>query len=329
MLLQKFDSNNQTGLFALVVVVPTLLAFNIGMGTGLDEIAGMPFFHLLLAILPNYDWVPPLILVLLIVLCAVQVAALFNKLNFLDRHTQLPALFFVLMVCSSLAIQNLSPMLCGLPFVIWALGRSWSAKADHTGITPHFDAGLLIGLASMFYFPYLLLLLALWVSMAFMRTFNWREWLFLAVGVGVVYLFVLSGHYILGRQFNIQVLGQEWWFSFNVQEALWPAIVFWILSGVLFLWSLYWFVRIYGQSKMRRKHLMKALMGFSFFILLLFLFAAAKNERFLMVLLAIPAAFFFSYLFNGLYAKKRWLANGIFYVWLAVLLLSLWSERSP
>ncbi len=326
MLLDKFYSNDPSGLFLLALVVPVLMAVGWGVAVEPDHASGMLFFNFILELLSGRLWAHVLVQAFLVIICAVQIAALLNKLEYLDRKTHLSALCFALIVCSSISMQSLNPIMCGSPFVLWALRRSWSAASEQNTLAPHFDAGLLVGVASMFYFPYILLLAALWVSMAFMRTFSWRGWLFPAIGVGLVFLFVSTGHYLFGEGMPAPGQWQQWSFDLDME---WPAMVLWLFNIALFFWSLYWYIHTYQHSKMRRKNLMKAIGGLTFFLLLLFGFSGLRNESYRFTLLAIPSAIFISTLFYTLYEKKRWLANVVFYLWLAVLLLSVWSERTP
>jgi len=326
MLLRVFRSNNPSALFYLAIVVPVILATGWADPGISNAQVGMPLYDLLIKPIMGIAWLSNLLFALLVILCAVQLATLFNKLGFLDKDTQLPALFFILFSCSALSEQGLSPLICGLPFSLVAFRRSWNTSADNKTLSTHFDAGLLVGIASLFYLPFLFLLPAIWVGMAFMRTFRWREWLFPVLGIALVFMITRSIYFVVGSEL---VIPDPWSATsdLNIQDIPWPHLIFWIYSSLLLLWSLYWLVDIFRHGKVRRKNLMKAAAVAFVFLMALFVSSFFGTDVFGLVILGIPASVLCTYLFHGLYEKKLWLANTLFYFWLIILLFALWSER--
>jgi len=326
MLLRIFRSNNPFSLVYLAIVLPVLLAIGWTVPYISSEGGGMPLFELLVKPVLAIVWVNKSFFALLIVVCAVQLASLFNKLGFLDKDTQLPALFFIFFSCSILSEQSLGPIICGLPFSLWAFRRSWDTPAENKTLSVHFDAGILVGIASLFYLPFVLMIPALWVGMAFMRTFRWREWISPVLGFALVFTFALAGYFVVGSEIRTSDLWNTP-YSFSFQNVSWPYLIFWIFSAIMLVWSLYWLVEIYRRSKVRRKNLMKAAAVAFVFLIALFISSFYRTDVFGIVILAIPAGVLCTYLFYGLYEKKAWLANSILYIWLIILLFALWSER--
>lgn len=327
-MLKLFLTNNPIVLFALAVIIPALLLFNAGGAAAPVEGPHMPFFAWLELLVGANFWASISILALLVALCSVRINMLSNRLGLFDQKSHLPALFFALLACSALAQQMLNPILCGLPFVLYAIQRSWGNVGEEGAIARHFDSGLLLGLACMFYLPYILLLPAFWVGMAFMRTYRWREWTFIALGIGLVFLFVRVGYFLFGMEMPFAEFGSEWQLGNVLQQLTWPAWLFWGFTALLTLWAFYWILDSFQHSKMQRKNILKAMGGVAFFFLLVLFLSGFHLEPFRGMLLTLPLAVLFSFLFSGLYTKKAWLANSVFYVWLALLLFSLWVERT-
>ena len=151
-------------------------------------------------------------------------------------------------------------------------------------------------------------MLAIWLGMAFTRTFRWREWSFLVIGA----LFVLAIYFSIGHLFSLDVRGITPLIP-SINEGQWDestaTLIFWVLSAILLLWSVYWSIDIYQHSKMRRKNLLKASVAVAFIVSALVVYLQFQAIGSGCILLAIPVSVSYTYLFQGVQSKKAWLAN--------------------
>ena len=58
-----------------------------------------------------------------------------------------------------------------------------------------FDIGMLIALGTLIYFPFIVLLVMLWLSLLLYRSFNWREWVSGLIGFLTIFFFIAVFYY--------------------------------------------------------------------------------------------------------------------------------------
>ncbi|WAC41976.1 DUF6427 family protein [Pedobacter sp. SL55] len=58
-----------------------------------------------------------------------------------------------------------------------------------------FDVGMIIAIGTLIYFPFILMLLMLWLSLLMYRAFNWREWIAGFIGFLTIFMFVAVFYY--------------------------------------------------------------------------------------------------------------------------------------
>lgn len=123
--------------------------------------------------------------------------ALLNGLNlnhrFAEEVSLFPGLLFVLVASLLPEFLHLSPLHLANIFYIIALFELLSIYNSKHSEGNIFNAGLWIGIGSLFYFSHLILLLLAFASLAVLRAFDLRERFMLLSGLAVPYL--LSGLY--------------------------------------------------------------------------------------------------------------------------------------
>lgn len=324
-MLKAFRSNDPTILFTLALLAPPLLLFTWNVNPALVTKPAMPLQHLVEIALMGNIWSHRAVFLILVVFCAIRLNALTNKLGLFDQKNHLPALFFTLCAFSALDGARPHPVLMGMPFIIHAIQRSWAEVVEEGAISKQFDAGMLLGIAVLFHLGYLLLLPAFWIGMAFMRTYRWREWVFLPVGTALVLALTWSVYFLLDEAMPFTAPETLLSLPFSLIDIPLASRVFWGISAGLVLWALYWYLHAYQHSKMRRKNIMKATGAVAFFSLGVLVFSG--TGRIHTTVLALPLATLFGFLFLALHQRRAWLANLLFYLWCSSLLWSMWAER--
>ena len=94
---------------------------------------------------------------------------------------------FMTLVSLFIPFLVLSPTLICNFITIWMLYKLFNIykQADVKGIM--FDLGMLVALGSLIYFPFIVMLPLIWISLIIFRPFSWREWITPLMGVIVVY----------------------------------------------------------------------------------------------------------------------------------------------
>ena len=165
-------------------------------------------------------------------------------LNFiLIRHELLPqnsllgVLVFILLMSQSPAALSLNPILCAGLFIIPAFDRILSTygKADPTQEV--FSASFLLALASLFYFPAIILLLLLMLSFAIFGTFSIRILMVAIAGAFAVYLYLFMYYFLADKLEGQYYMYLDWFVTlpgFTMSAGTYQFVV-WGMQFLLFI----------------------------------------------------------------------------------------------
>jgi hypothetical protein len=106
-----------------------------------------------------------------------------------ERNRLLTAAMYVVAVSSNSAMTNpIGILFTGLLLIILLniVLNIYGRKEPYRHV---FDAGLLIGIASMIYFPVIYFLVFVWLCLMLFQIFTWREWVIPVIGLAIPYLF--------------------------------------------------------------------------------------------------------------------------------------------
>ncbi len=324
-MLLAFFRSNQPAVLLAVPLLAALLFMPAFWGAPPAHTGAMPLYALLLQLTGGYAGLRTGLALVLIVLLAVQLAALLNALELLDRRNHLVALLFPMLFAGLSPSMALDPALLGMPLVLFALRRTWALPNAGPGLSRVFDAGLLIGLAGLCYLPYLFMLFVVWASVSVIRPFAWREYLLPLLAVALV-LYLAWG--------LLRVLGLGPWepmATLRAQEAT-PAVV-WTspmrkdFVALAVLWLLLGFAafnKSYARSVMRGKNQRSGLMAFAMALGILMVLLSLIKGAFPSVIAAVPASVIMAYL--ALAPRRPWLAE---LATLAGLGLAFWLQWAP
>jgi hypothetical protein len=118
-----------------------------------------------------------------------------NKYDLLTKHSTLPLLLYVVLMSSTNTLITFHPGVMANFFVALAFNRVISTYRQQKPLTQLFDAGLLIGIAALFYLPSFLIYFTLFAALILFNTFNWREWVVTFIGFVTPFTFVLSYYF--------------------------------------------------------------------------------------------------------------------------------------
>jgi len=277
------------------------------------------FFYLTEALFGNNHYVLAIIAIIVIFVQALMVNRLVNASKLFDTGTFAPSVIYVTIACLFREFLFLSPALLSLTFVIPALGKSLRFFRQQRCFAEVFDMGFLIAIASLFYKPVFLLIILLFIALAVMRSFNWREWV---IGLsGFVTVFFLAGtfYFMIDKLpgFTREFILAPTVIPKNSLESSLSLSVITASTGVLTLVSIVIFLLNYLKSAVLARKFM-ALSGWAFLLLALsslFVSGVSVNH---FVVLSVPLSIIISYLFISI--KRVRIANVIHYLWLAVVL---------
>ena len=194
-MLKLFERNTVVQVILILVVTLLLWAGSLAHPQApLPSAHYTPLYDLLCAL--NLSPLPATLLALALVLWAgFYLNFILSKANLLAQNNLLPTLLFVL--AASAGKQELSPSLLAALVVVPIVGR---LMLHGTLLTiPQnkiFATAALIGIASMFYLPSLVLLLAYLLIAINYRLYNWHDWTMLLLGLMAPWIPLWAFHFL-------------------------------------------------------------------------------------------------------------------------------------
>ena len=326
MLAGLFRSNQPGVLLALLVLVPLLFGH-----TALEPYAVapsvMPLMSLLVPLVEGGSWAQGILGMVLIIAIGVQLTFLVNETELMERRNHLPAFLFPVLLAAFSRNVPLDPALAGMPLVILALRRTWSMTNTGRALGALFDAGLLLGVASLFYLPYAFLVVVVWASASVIRPFHWREYVVPLLGCALVFYVAWAVLLLLGHEHwrPLLTIAHQVPVDRTVATAIEPqrALLYTILAPLLLVAARV-FARGYQRSVMREKNLRSSFLAFTVALGVIIGFVSLLNNAFPPVLLATPLAVFGGYALLG--TRRAWLSEAAAFALLAVALWAQWGK---
>ena len=313
-MLSFFDTNKPFVVFPLFLLSLLLHLRLFFDGVALAETdAQAPIALSLLSILDLKNGVPPWLVFFIsstvLFLGAIVFNQLFNESKFIDKQSHLPAYFYILVGSYYSEFLQLQPMLFANILFLLAINQMFTAFNPGTAFKEIFNCSFLIAIASLFYFPFLLLIVAIPIILFILRGFNWREWVIALLGV-ITPFYILFSYYYLSGQFlsslNFKLIPKVKTISEIISQMGWLDYTQSAVIIILLIISLFTIQSNYLSSHIKTRKFFN-----SFYWLLAFCFIAALAEfppdlqQFM--ILTVPLSFAFTYLImsmeNNLWAR--------------------------
>jgi hypothetical protein len=258
-----------------------------------------PFFDVFVNIFKTESLVLKILSFLAVFFQGILFNAILNQQELLKKRNYLPALFYVLIMSSFSGLQNFNPLIFTnfLLLPIFALLNNFYMKRNIK--TELFAMGILIGIASLFYFPIIVLVLYLFLALIIITSPEWRHYFIIVVGAvfpyywfyALKYLFDSPVHLLSDKKLDSIDFSQM--FS-NIGTVDFLYLGFWIFFLVI---SLFAFLTNSNQMVVRVKNILNSYLAY-LFISLLMLFWISKYPLALLGVLAFPFSIFLSHFFN-------------------------------
>ena len=321
-MLLKYINSNRISVILLISMLPVVywIPSLFQAPIQIAETAGVPLGKMIISFNLNFRLISSFLALLLVIVNGYLLIQLNTIHIFIPLRTQLPSFFYVTLAIGMTQSTQLTPALISSTLLILVVYRIFSAyKAE--GISINFlDAGLLVSLASLIYFPALAFFLFLLAGLILLRPFNWREWTFAVLGLILPYFFLISVYYLA----DIPVMGifkdisdsfikvnQDFRFS---QIVSWSYVLLFLLIGSYFMASALDSMKIHA-----RKFFLVFLVFFLFSVLIYLIIPGAGTGMVFFV--SVPLACLFSFYFVK--CKRNWI-NELFFAFF--LLLLLWQR---
>jgi len=253
-----------------------------------------------------------LVAALVVLVQAIIFNIVVNNHGLLSKPGYLPALLYVTGTSLFMPFLILSPALICNFLLIWLMDKFMKIGKSPNAIMIMFDTGMIIGLGTLIYFPFIVMLLMIWLTLLLYRSFNWREWFSGLAGFLTIFLFLGVFYYWndnLGMFYKIWLpltnkFPATFKINYNDYLVLVPVAVMMVLAIIQLRES---FFRSFISTR-------KAFQMLFFMFLCAIVSVYTKpNFRLHHFLLCVPpGAVLLAYYFSN--ATKRWFYESLFLV---------------
>lgn len=310
MFIKLFKPNNPALVFLTPFVVALIWAKAFVSPNIIVLKDNMPLYDLLVGALQGMSpFFTAFFSVLLVTIEAVYLNIIVAKHEVLYKRTNLPLLIYPLLMGLFTEFTGFHPLLLVNLLLLLVMDLTFTLYKATNGISIQFNIGTCLALISLFYYPAIVFLILLWMNLALLRPFVWREWFVGILGMGVVYMFY--GLYLfwnnkLGLIFDSQIdplLNSSIPTSIAVSDQS-----FFLLGLVILIFTLS-LLKIrsnFYKNVIRTRSYQLVVFG----LLLVSITSFLMCKHFLMfhfAILAVPLSIFISYFF--LASRNRWWAE--------------------
>lgn len=255
----------------------------------------------------------------MIVMQAYLLTEVINRQNVLKENTHLPALLYVVLMSCFPEQLSFNPLLFANFFIIIFLNSLFNLYQADNATLDGFDAGLFIGIASLFYWPSFFLFPLAYAGLILLRSFNWKEWFAPLLGLAAPLFFFATILYWFDRLSISSIrsilepfYGVQFTTIFNSSYLLLILILTAVVLAALVRFS----QEVNTFAKIRTRKFLTLLIWFLLFASLSYL-VSVKKTMISVSFLAIPMSVVVSNYFISL--RKRLLAEIIFIVLLVAV----------
>ena len=315
-MLSNILKSNQPFVIILIILSGVLLWFYsfidpLAITIPSDNI-NMPFYAFITGYIQYNSFFSLLITFLLVLLQAFLLVQFNKKHIIINYRTYLPAFFYVIISSSFIQLHRLNPVIIGTIFIFAAINFIFSTYRSDYALNKLYLAGFFVSIASLFWGPFAIFILIIWISLSILRPFISREWIVGILGFLTPYLFVFVYYFVFLEESELVRLTDHFIANFSLIKIFYSLhFSYYIFYGFLVLIIIiasYTIVKYYQKKKIKTRKYFE--INWWLFIISLGLFLIFKNVTYeIIYLISIPIAYLLTDYF---YANKTsWYLNGV------------------
>lgn len=281
----------------------------------------MPLYNLLFGFVYKSLFIEKSVNATLLLITSFMINRLNTKFIFIPERTYMPAILYLIIISGFLPLATLSPLLPVAIIFLLAVERVLDSYRSDSLSYNFFDAGLLIGIASLIDIRAIFLIIFVWLALLSIRPFYWREWIFTFLGVAVPFLMTISIYFIsdksiIGLWLNIKTIISA---KFLIKTHPY-ILVFGITTGIIILIASQHILRVLSSMKIFARRAFNLMLFLFLFVVILFILLPSSSFD-LIIIAAIPVSLLFSHYFMT--ARKTKVLEIVFLVFVASMFVSL------
>lgn len=307
--------------YALVLKIYTFLDPRVPTAEPTDGFMYHKLLEFLSPLNESFPLIYPIVTLGFILIQALGFNGFINREKLLHRPSYLPAMSYILITSIFPEWWELSSALVVNTLLIWVLGALCKLYNNPSPKGLIFNTGMVLGIASFFYFPAIAFYILLFFALVSLRPFRVSDWMVGTLGLLTPYYFLFTILFLINNWNPLTYLP-----SISVD---WPVFTQngWTISGILLLLIPFLVAVAYIQRNILRmliqvRKLWGLLVVFLILTLLIPFVNMVPSLRY-WVLAALPFAAFHSYAY--FYATKKWIGLTLHWVTVAfVAALNIW-----
>ena len=234
----------------------------------------------------------------------------FNKKYILINYrTYLPAFFYILIASSFVQLQRFNPVIIGNFFVFFVVDYIYGTYRSDYALNRLYLAGFFIAIASLFWAPFAVFFIVIWISLTVLRPFIGREWVVSLLGLCTPYLFITIYYFVFDEN-NLNVFMQNVLSNFElIKQFNHLHFSYYIFYGLLAFIIIIASFNIAGNIQKKKIRTRKFyLINWWLFVVGIIVFILFKNVKYeIIYFLSIPMSFLLTdYLYS---IRRNWVVN--------------------
>jgi hypothetical protein len=163
---------------------------------GLVEVESInPGFILLLSLIGNSALVTKIFAFLMVLVGSLLFNFILTKYDLVPKNILIPAMVYMVLMSYSPDLLCLHQVSISGFLIVIVLYFIFQVYTEEEAFPQVFNSGLMIGVASMFYFPSIYFLIFIWITFIIFSLYKWREWLIVLIGFLVPYIFLFTFYF--------------------------------------------------------------------------------------------------------------------------------------
>lgn len=286
------------------------------------DVQTMPLYQCVLDVLPGHSLAGSFITLLFLVIQGFLLVRLNTKFIFINNRSYFPAFFFVILTSSVYDIQTLNPVVFSNFFLLLAFEKLFDSMRHERQLAYElFSVSFFISIGVLFYPFTVFLMVVIWIGLAILRPFNWREWIFTLLGLVTPFFLIDSYSYFLFNKTPIALNSLIHSFTMHhetikFQPALITLFLYFAFLGIIS--SIFIINSFQGKKIVQRNAYVLFLWLFLNIMAIYFFIPQASVE--LIYFLAIPLSYLLANYF--VFIRSKFWGNIFLILLLALVLLN-------
>lgn len=156
----------------------------------------MPLFALVVELLNGQALLSVLVAIAFTLLSAFYLIFLNTRHIIIKQRSYLPALLFIIIASIFAPLQAINPAMLAAPFLVFSTNYLFGIYEGKNSLDRLFRAGLLLGIGSLFYLPFVIFLLFSFIGIIILGNANIRQWFSLLFGFMAPWAFTFTYYFL-------------------------------------------------------------------------------------------------------------------------------------